>query len=56
MISVAGMQGMTAAFNSDYASCKAHLMTFFDTLRQEIYQDRTDREKRRAENENSLNG
>ena len=36
MISVAGMQGMTAIRNSDYSASKAALMSFFDCLRQEL--------------------
>ena len=36
MISVAGMQGMTAVNNTDYAATKAALTAFYDSLRQEI--------------------
>jgi short-subunit dehydrogenase len=36
MISVAGMQGMTAMNNTDYSASKAALTAFFDSLRQEL--------------------
>ena len=36
MISVAGMQGMTAMYNTDYSASKAALTSFFDSLRQEL--------------------
>lgn len=36
MISVAGMQGMTAMRNTDYSASKAALTAFFDSLRQEF--------------------
>lgn len=36
MISIAGMQGMTAIRNSDYSASKAALTSFFDCLRQEF--------------------
>ena len=33
MISVAGMQGMTAVNNTDYAATKSALTAFYDSLR-----------------------
>ena len=36
MISVAGMQGMIAVNNTDYAATKAALTAFYDSLRQEM--------------------
>ena len=36
MVSVAGMQGMTAIRNTDYSACKAAIASYSDSLRQEF--------------------
>ena len=41
MLSIAGMQGMTAMNNTDYSASKAALTSFFDSLRQELLHEGT---------------
>ena len=36
IVSIAGMQGMTAMYNSEYSASKAAVSSFADSLRQEI--------------------